>query len=542
MILTDVRVEDRAKRFMRIPPTFLWPAALVMMVAASAVQAAPIHTAAELAKIQTAADERTKALLEPRTKLDEQFKAALKKFGEKARATGDVAGELDALRALNDLEAGTLVPGQIEHPGVAGLAKIHAEESRKLVAVAMPGLQQIRVEKLAALRKLARRLEDAGMFEDAKALAPTIAGVEEEVKSPPEVGVFMTLPRSMRFRTEEKRRQMISLEGGTMESEEAVLKGLRWLKATQNADGSWTGGNQCAMTGLALLAYLGHSETPLSEEFGDSCLRAITFLIDRGMSKDGVMASSGEKNHLPYEHAIATYALAEAVAFCEQVNISIPNLPEVTLKAGQFIINNQHESGGWDYGYDEASGRGGDLSISSWQIMALAACREAGLPLKNLEPCIKRALDYVENRQDSSGGFGYAGKGDSHAPNGYHTLTGAGMLCLQMWNKVSAGSVRSGAKYLEKKSRFDFSGEDCDLYGHYFEALAMRLRGGDAWKLHQARVMPQLIENQNPDGSWKMPGGGKKPNAVAAAFTSNVHYRNCLCILILESYYRVVLE
>jgi hypothetical protein len=54
--------------------------------------------------------------------------------------------------------------------------------------------------------------------------------------------------------------------------------------------------------------------------------------------------------------------------------------------------------------------------------------------------------------------------------------------------------------------------------------------------------MPQLIENQNPDGSWKAPGGGKKPNAVAAAFTSNVHYRNCLCLLILQSYYRIVPE
>lgn len=529
---------------MKTSPSFLWPAALVMIVAAPAMQAAPIHTAAELARIQTAAEERTKALLEPRVKLDEQFKAALKKLGENARETEDVAGELAVARALNDLEAGTLAPGEIEHPGVAGLAKIHAEESRKLMEIAMPGLVQTRFEKLHALRKLAGRLEAAGMDQDVKSLAPVIAGVEEEMKSPPEgeVAVFMTLPLSMRFRTEEKRMQMISLEGGSSESEEAVLRGLRWLKGTQNADGSWTGGNQCAMTGLALLAYLGHCETPLSEEFGDSCLRAITFLVSRGMAKNGLLASSGEKNHLPYEHAIATYALSEALAFCGQLNISIPNLPEVTWKAGQFIIYNQHESGGWDYGYDEASGRGGDLSVSSWQIMALAACRKADLPLKNLEPCIKRALDYVEDRQGADGGFGYAGKGDSHAPNGYHTLTGAGMLCLQIWNKVSAGSVRSGAKYLEKNSRFDFDGENCDLYGHYYEAMAMRLRGGDAWNLYQARVMPQLIGNQDPDGSWRAPGGGKKPNAVAGSFVGNVHYRNCLCILILESYYRIVPE
>jgi hypothetical protein len=48
----------------------------------------------------------------------------------------------------------------------------------------------------------------------------------------------------------------------------------------------------------------------------------------------------------------------------------------------------------------------------------------------------------------------------------------------------------------------------------------------------------QVLNNQNADGSWKAPGGGKKPNAVAALYTSNVHYRNCLNILMLEVYYR----
>lgn len=517
---------------------------VAVLVTAGSLATAAIDTAAEVAKIETAAEERIGALLEPRVKLDEQFKAALKKLGEKARTTGDVAGELAVVRALNDLEAGTLKPGEIEHPGVAGLAKIHAEESGKLMEAAAPGLSQARMEKLKALRKLEARVQQAGLARDVEALAAVIEKTEEEIKSPPEgpAAGWKRVPVSMRSRTEDKRLRMITLAGGAVESEEAVLKGLRWLKSTQNADGSWTANNQCAMTGLALLAYLGHCETPLSEEFGDSCLLGITFLVSRAMAKDGVMSSSGEKNYLPYEHAIATYALAEALAWCGQLNLSIPNLPEMVRMGGQFIVANQHESGGWDYGYDENSGRGGDLSISAWQIIALAACRDAGVELKNLEPCIKKALEYVERRQGADGGFGYAGKGDSHAPNGYHTLTGAGMFSLQRWNKEAAGSVRNGAEYIEKNSRFDFNGENCDLYGHCFEALAMRQRGGDIWKAHQARVMPQLLENQNPDGSWKAPGGGKRPNAVAALFTSNVHYRNCLCLLILESYYRVVPE
>jgi hypothetical protein len=352
-------------------------------------------------------------------------------------------------------------------------------------------------------------------------------------------GGFGNIPATMRKRcSPEDRMARLTENGGTPQCEEAVVKGLRWLKSTQNADGSWTGGNQCAMTGLALLAYLGHCETPLSEEFGDSCLKAITFLVNRGMAKDGVLSSSGEKNHLPYEHGIATYALAEAATFCKQLDINVPNLMEVTQKAGQYIISNQHESGGWDYGYLEKGPRGGDLSVVAWQIQALKACKHTGLDFKNMTKCIRNGLEYVEARQGSDGGFGYAGKGDSHAPNGYHTLTGAGMLCLQMWGKESAGSVRSGGKYIEKKSKLEFNGEDCDLYGHYYEGQAMMNRGGEQWTKYNAMFRDQILNNQNPDGSWKAPGGGKKPNAVAALYASNVHYRNCLCILMLEVYYR----
>jgi hypothetical protein len=352
-------------------------------------------------------------------------------------------------------------------------------------------------------------------------------------------GGFGNIPATMRKRcSPEDRMQRLLENGGTEQCEEAVVKGLRWLKSTQNPDGSWTGSNQCAMTGLALLAYLGHCETPLSEEFGDSCLKAITFLVNRGMAKDGVLSSSGEKNHLPYEHGIATYALAEAATFCKELNINVPNLMEVTQKAGQFIINNQHESGGWDYGYVEEGPRGGDLSVVAWQIQALKACKHTKLDFRNMTRCIRKALDYVEARQGSDGGFGYAGKGDSHAPNGYHTLTGAGMLCLQMWNKESAGSVRSGAKYIGKNSKLDFNTADSDLYGHYYEGQAMMNRGGDEWKKYNNMFRDQILNNQNPDGSWKAPGGGQKINAVAPLFTSNVHYRNCLAILMLEVYYR----
>lgn len=45
--------------------------------------------------------------------------------------------------------------------------------------------------------------------------------------------------------------------GGTMESEEAVLQALRWLKRTQSEEGSWGEGPQVACTGLALMCLSG---------------------------------------------------------------------------------------------------------------------------------------------------------------------------------------------------------------------------------------------------------------------------------------------
>lgn len=353
-------------------------------------------------------------------------------------------------------------------------------------------------------------------------------------------GGFGNIPAAMRKRcSAEDRMQRLTENGGTPQCEEAVMKGLRWLKSTQNPDGSWTGSNQTAMTGLAILAYLGHCETPLSEEFGESCLKGITWLVNHGMSQNGRLTTTGDHIQQVYEHAIATYALAESATFCKQLNITVPNLVEVTQKAGQYIIDHQHKrSGGWDYGFSVDSGRGGDLSVSAWMIQALKACSHTGIEFKRITPALRKSIDYVAERQGGDGGFGYVGKGD-HAVEGYNTLTGAGVLSLQMAGKGSHAAARAGAKYIEEKSRFDYNTKFADLYGHYYEGQAMMNRGGDQWKKYNNLFRDQVLKNQAEDGSWKAPGGGQKLRAVAAdRLISNTHYRTCLCILMLEVYYR----
>jgi hypothetical protein len=346
-------------------------------------------------------------------------------------------------------------------------------------------------------------------------------------------GGFGNIPATMRKRcSPEDRLLRLKETGGTPACEEAVTKGLQWLKKTQQTNGSWTGmGNyDPAMTGLALLAYLGRCETPLSEEFGESCLRAITYLVNVGMKNNGRLTNNPVGNGWVYEHAIASYALAEASTFCKQLNINVPNLFEVTQKANQLIIDNQHSNGGWSYEYRTTNPHT-DLSITAWHTQALKAAQHTGLEFRGLSRAADKAIAYTENLQNSNGGFGYTSKDRPSGNKPYFSLTGAGVLSLQLFDKGERAAARNGARYIENNTKFNYNGEESDLYAHYYEAQAMMNRGGEQWKKYNALFRDQLLANQAPDGSWKPPGANHHG-------TNNLHYRTCLAILMLEVYYR----
>ncbi len=346
--------------------------------------------------------------------------------------------------------------------------------------------------------------------------------------------LFRTLPLDIRKRcSKSDRLARLKENGGTPACEDAVLNSLRWLKTNQNADGSWGTNTQAAMTGFALLAYFGHCETPVSEEFGDSCLRGIVYLVNLGMKNDGRLASNFTANHWSYEHAIATYALGEAATFCKKDDV--PALLEITGRAGQFIIDNQNKNGGWAYLYATEGGHT-DVSVAGWQIQALKACSHTSIKYQGMTACISKGLKYLESCQNDNGGFGYNSK--NLGESGYFTLTGVGMLCNQMWDKGNRSEVRKAAKYVLENTRFDYNTEFCDLYGHYYESQAMMQRGGAEWKQYNDLFRDQLLRNQDVDGSWKTPGGGKKPRATAASWQGDKLYRTCLCTLMMEVYYR----
>ena len=126
--------------------------------------------------------------------------------------------------------------------------------------------------------------------------------------------------------------------------ENAVTKALNWLNQDQNADGSWGNNSKGAMTGFALLCYLGHCDLTDSPEYGEAVAKGIKYLVELGDEKDGWLYVTNHKHGSAYAHGIASYALAEAYGMTEKAFI----LP-VLQKAIRRIIVGQQDDGGWVY-------------------------------------------------------------------------------------------------------------------------------------------------------------------------------------------------
>ena len=346
-------------------------------------------------------------------------------------------------------------------------------------------------------------------------------------------GGFGNIPSSMKKRcSKADRLQRLTSSGGTEKCEDAVVASLRWLKKTQKKDGSWTGAQPVAMTGLALLAYLGHCETAQSEEFGETVLAAITYLVDKSMKNNGKLAVDFKAKGWCYEHGIAVYALAEAYTLCvKSFGENINQLEDAVMASGQFLINSQADNGGWAYSYVEKGGHT-DSSIVGWQLQALKACKYTGLDFKNMKRCAKNGISYIEGLQASNGAIGYT----SPAPRGDGTtLSAVGALCCQIWESSANRTARKAVKLIDKDMKFKWGTKDQDdLYGHYYAAQCMLNHGGKEWESYNKLFRDQVLNNQNKDGTYKSVTESHGLNKVSFS----EHYRTCLATLMLETYYR----
>lgn len=282
----------------------------------------------------------------------------------------------------------------------------------------------------------------------------------------------------------------------TPELEEAVRRGLEYLKTIQNQDGSFGRGRLAHHAGISALggvAFMAEGSVPGRGTYGEVVQRALDFVLSN-CSETGLIASDDSSGPM-YGHGFATLFLGEV----HGMNASDERVRDALVRAVQLIVNCQNDQGGWRYNpvpYDA------DISVTICEVMALRSARNAGLKVP--KETIDAAVRYVRSCQNSDGGFRYM----KDAGGSLWPRTAAGVAALFYAGVYGDDSAELGLDYLMKFA-FPRPGavngafaQSHYYYGHYYAAQAMYLAGGDRWSKWWPAVRAELLSRQQADGSW----------------------------------------
>jgi len=319
------------------------------------------------------------------------------------------------------------------------------------------------------------------------------------------------------------------------DTERTVVKALEWLKNNQNPDGSWSADkNLAAGTGLAVLTFLAHNETPTSKNYGETVQKGIEFLVD-GVMKSG-FEYTNYSNRSAYVNGIVAYALSEAYAMTHMPEVE----PAMEKALRKIVAGQQEETGGFDYNYRPYSEKNRwDLSCSSWQFQALKAGSLAGAYVDGLDEAIERSVYFLKNHAfDSSKGFQYYA--DEPAGRRRPSTQGAGVLALHLFGEGDSSEVKVGLKFIEQyrqnggikwEDNFQIGFGSTYCYDIYYLTQAVFHAGKRHFKPWNEEMVPALVNNQRLDGSWRAPndvGGWKGDpviNTTLNAMSLMVYYR-----------------
>ncbi len=334
-------------------------------------------------------------------------------------------------------------------------------------------------------------------------------------------------------RTAEGRTRALETFGGTEETEAAAIRALEWLKRNQLEDGSWEGEGghrraRTAWTGLALLTFLAHGETPSSERYGPVVERALRFLIETAQNEDGSFNHVEGVRGGVYSHGITSYALAEAAALTR-----IPDVIESAQKAVSHIVQGQRRDGGFDYHFAKDGGqRDRCTSVAAWMAQAMKAASLAQVDVPGLENAMEQAVNgFKLNFDQASGHFIYS----SESGGIRHSMTPTAVLSLQLLGHGDSVEARSGLGSISGWSP-DWDDPDTDgrilepLYVWYYATQAFFHEGGADWQRWNREFASMLVRNQNDDGSWTWRHGraadyGQVYATTFSALSLMVYYR-----------------
>jgi hypothetical protein len=362
------------------------------------------------------------------------------------------------------------------------------------------------------------------------ALVPIVKGGE---------GGNGSVPTIMKGRVGSDRLQRAIANGGSQDTEAAVVAALKWLSEHQGQDGRWDADRHEAgrevmvnghdrrgagshadsgITGLALLAFLAHGNTHLKGEHPKTVQRGLEWLLSI-QGADGNLAGDATIYERMYCHAMATCALSEAYAMSGDERLAAP----VRQAIGFCIRAQDRVGGGWRY----QPGDAGDTSQLGWQVMALKSAQLAGIEI----PSDTRdgMVRFLKNVAGGTHG-GLASYKPGHRVT--HPMTAEALVCRQFigMGRDNPASNEAGDFVL---TSLPSEGED-NVYYWYYGTLGMFQLQGKHWKTWNKALQESLLGAQRNNGDLR---GSWDPDRVWGAYGGRV-YSTALSCLCLEVYYR----
>jgi hypothetical protein len=351
--------------------------------------------------------------------------------------------------------------------------------------------------------------------------------------------VNFQFPSVYKQRLAPDRERIARRHGGGPETEAAVEAALRWLADNQSADGRWDADRHgagrenrvhghdrqgagfkadTAMTGLAILSYLGAGHTHQDGPYQETVERGLEYLMSE-QADDGNLSGRATLFAKMYCHGMAALALCEAYAMT-----SDKRLETAVRRAVAYTRAAQDpKTGGWRY----QPGDSGDMSQHGWQVMTLKSAELAGVPIP--APTRARMVKFIDAMTTGPhGGLARYRLGQAAT----RSMTAEALFCRQLLGAERGPRATSEAVafLLEEPPG---AGRD-NFYYWYYATLALYQTQGDAWDQWNAALKARLLPLQQTAGDL---AGSWNPGTVWGGYGGRV-YATAMAALSLEVYYR----
>jgi len=275
-------------------------------------------------------------------------------------------------------------------------------------------------------------------------------------------------------------------------------RGLRFLAATQRADGGWDAEQAGpGIDGICVMAFLAGGQDPNFGPYAGNIRRALRFIVTRQDLKTGYLGAS------MYHHGFATLCLSEAYGVVHDRLLwqgsDVPSqsqrpLGQALELAVRCSVTAQKRNSwhAWRYSPEHTNA---DTTVSGTVFMGILGAKNAGIAVPNQS--VEKALGFFKAHTLPDGTVTYQGMsshGNSMTRSSIATLVYA-MAKRKDWPQYKATSAYIAARIDEDVTQFP-------LYCRYYVAQALFHSDIQAWERWNQRTIKQLQEMQQDDGSF----------------------------------------